>query len=69
MGQEARGVGAPTHSESRSGDEWVEGSPELFQALANGELIAEAIAYKLAPKRVPRAEEIRRSFGFPGHRL
>ncbi len=40
-----------------------------FQALANGECIAEALAYKLAPKRIPRAEEVRRSFCFPGHRL
>ncbi len=41
----------------------VEGkSLDPFQALANGELIAEAITHKLAPKRTPRAGEVRRSF-------
>ena len=43
--------------------------PDPFQALKNGELIAEAIAYKLAPKRVPRAGEVRRSFCFQGNRV
>ncbi len=48
----------------------IEGkSPDPFQALANGELIAEAIALNLAPKRTPRAGEVRRSFCFGGHRL
>ena len=51
-------------------DESTEGAtPDPFRALANGELVAEAIAYNLAPKRIPRAGEVRRSFCFPGHRL
>jgi hypothetical protein len=44
-------------------------SPDPFQALKNAELIAEAIAHQLAPKRVPRAGKVRRSFCFQGHRL
>jgi hypothetical protein len=52
--------------EDRESDEL---SPDPFQALKNAELIAEAIAYQLAPKRVPRAGEVRRSFCFQGHRL
>ena len=47
----------------------AEKSHDPFQALANGELVAEAIAQKLAPRRVPCDGEVRRSFCFPGHRL
>ena len=51
-------------------DENTEGiSLDPFQALANGELVAEAIAQKLAPKRIPHDGEVRRSFCFAGHRL
>ncbi len=64
-------------------DEWVqllkqsldqddttgEESRDPFQALKHGEAVAEAIAIKLAPKRVPKAGEMRRSFCFAGHRL
>ena len=39
-----------------------EGSHDPFQALKHGEAVAEAIAIKLAPKRVPKAGELRRSF-------
>ena len=46
-----------------------EGSRDPFQALKHGEAVAEAIAIKLAPKRVPKAGELRRSFCFAGHRL
>ncbi len=40
-----------------------------FLALKHGECIAEDIAYKLAPKRIPKPDDIRRSFCFSGHRL
>jgi endonuclease/exonuclease/phosphatase family metal-dependent hydrolase len=65
-------------------DEWVhllkqsldhtdtddEGHPrDPFQALKHGEAVAEAIAIKLAPRRIPKAGEVRRSFCFSGHRL
>jgi hypothetical protein len=40
-----------------------------FQALKHGEAVAEAIAIKLAPRRIPKAGEVRRSFCFSGHRL
>jgi hypothetical protein len=51
-------------------DENTEGiSLDPFQALANGELVAEAIAQKLAPKRIPHDGEVRRSFCLAGHRL
>ncbi len=44
-------------------------SLDPFQALANGELVAEAIAQKLAPKRIPHDGEVCQSFCFPGHCL
>jgi hypothetical protein len=64
-------------------DEWVqllkqsldqddttgESSRDPFQALKHGEAVAEAIARKLAQKRIPKAGETRRSFCFHGHRL
>ncbi len=37
--------------------------------MKHGECIAEDIAYKLAPKRIPKPDDIRRSFYFSGHRL
>jgi len=40
-----------------------------FLALKHGECIAEDIAHKLAPKRIPKPDDIRRSFCFSGHRL
>ena len=40
-----------------------------FQALKHGEAVAETLARKLAPRRIPKAGEVRRSFCFPGHRL
>ena len=40
-----------------------------FQALKHGEAVAEAIAIKLALRRIPKAGEVRRSFCFSGHRL
>ena len=46
-----------------------EGSHDPFQALKHGEAVAEAIAIKMAPKRVPKAGELRRSFCFAGHGL
>jgi hypothetical protein len=42
--------------------------PDPFQALTNVELVAAAIAHRLAPKRIPREGEVRWSFCFPGHR-
>ena len=57
-----------TVSLAQEDDAAEEQPPDPYQALANGELIAEAIAYDLAPKRIPRTGEIR-SFCFPGHRL
>lgn len=48
----------------------AEDSPsDPFQALKHGEAVAEALAIKLAPKRIPKAGEVRRSFCFSGHRL
>ena len=46
-----------------------ERSRDPFQALKHGEAVAEAIARKLAPKRLPKAGETRRSFCFAGYRL
>ena len=37
-----------------------------FLALKPGECIAEDIAYNLAPKRIPKPDDIRRSFCFSG---
>ena len=42
--------------------------PDPFQALKHGEILADSIAYALAPKRERRKGEVRRSFGFGGHR-
>jgi len=51
-------------------DSHVEGPPrDPFQALKHGEAVAEALARKLAPRRIPKAGEVRRSFCFSGHRL
>ncbi len=61
MVQEARRIEHLLTPSLDQEDELVEGSPD------NGELIAEALAYKLALKRIPRAEKIRRSFCFRGH--
>ena len=44
-------------------------SRDPFQALKHGEAVAEALAVKLAPRRVPKVGEVRRSFCFSGHRL
>ena len=46
-----------------------ERSRDPFQALKHGEAVAEAIARKLTPMRIPKAGETRRSFCFAGHRL
>ena len=46
-----------------------EGPRDPFQALKHAEVVAEEIARKLAPKRIPKAGELRRSFCFAGHRL
>ena len=40
-----------------------------FLALKHGECIVEDIAYKLAPKRIPKPNDICSSFCFTGHRL
>jgi hypothetical protein len=40
-----------------------------FSAHKNAECIVEAIAYKLAPKRIQQSTDIRRPFCFHGHRL
>ena len=51
-------------------DKHVGGPPrDPFQALKHGEAVAEALARKLAPRRIPKAGEVRRSFCFSGHRL
>ena len=39
-----------------------------FVALKHAELTADSIAYYLAPRRTPQAGDVRRSFGFAGHR-
>ena len=44
-------------------------SRDPFQALKHGEAVAEALAVKLAPRRIPKVGEVRRSFCFSGHRL
>ena len=42
--------------------------PDAFEALKQGELIMLSIAQAIAPKRIRRPGETRRSFGFDGHR-
>ena len=55
LDQDGSGVGEPPQ--------------DPFQALKHGEAVAETLARKLAPRRIPKAGEVRRSFCFPGHRL
>jgi len=43
--------------------------PDPFQALKAGELLADSIAYALAPRRSLAKGETRRSFAFSGHRV
>ena len=44
------------------------GPKDPFVALKNAEMTADSIAYYLAPRRTPQAGDVRRSFGFAGHR-
>ena len=39
-----------------------------FLALKHGEMVADSLAYSLAPRRTRRPGDVRRSFGFAGHR-
>ncbi len=51
------------------GDTLDDHTVDSFLALKHGECIAEDIAYKLAPKRIPKPNDIRCPFCFSGHRL
>jgi len=51
------------------GDTLDDHAVDPFLALKYGECIAEDIAYKLALKRIPKPDDVRRSFCFSGHLL
>jgi len=50
-------------------NEHQDNPPDAFEALKQGELMAESIAQALAPKHVRRPGEVRRAFAFAGNRL
>jgi hypothetical protein len=53
-------------TETEESESLVPGYP--FVALKHAEMITDSIAYNLAPRRTPQAGDVRRSFGFAGHR-
>jgi hypothetical protein len=51
-------------------EEEQQGSPpDPFEALKQGELLADSLARALAPKYVPKTGDVRRAYSFAGNRL
>ncbi len=48
--------------------EWQDNPPDPYEALKQGELLADSLAQAIAPKHIRRPGETRRAFGFAGNR-